>query len=151
MTSEKPIIVIKFLRGEGRKVVLAPLSVLREPGSYQPTVVDVLPEPEDDYNDENLGWGQSSQTDEFGRVGRSSSCASLLPLPGLEPVAGPLFHQLAPEASGHEFVRPIGSSEAEAGRKERNKSGRNRNRDQKRRRQHMTSDTSGNRKNVRKK
>ncbi len=144
MTSDKPIMVMKFLRGEGREIVLALLNILREPGSFQPTVVDVLAEAEDEYDDENLGWGQSLQTDEFGRVGRSSSRASLLPPPGLEPVAGPSSHHLAPEASGHEFVRTIGSSKAEAGRRERNKSGRNRNRDRKRRRQHMTSDTSGN-------
>jgi hypothetical protein len=54
-TCDKPIIVMKFVRGEGREIVLAPLSVLREHDCYRPTVVDVQQDDEDDNESDNLG------------------------------------------------------------------------------------------------
>jgi hypothetical protein len=135
---------MKFLRGEGREIVLAPLSVLRDHSSYRPTVVDVQQDDEDGNESDNMGWGQSSQPDDFGRVGRSSSQASMRPPPGLEPVVGEAHHLAIVSPPRHEFVRPIGMSNAEWAKKERTRQARSRQRDRKRRRINQASDTSGN-------
>jgi hypothetical protein len=111
--SDKPVIVIKFTRGECREIMLAPLFLLREEPNLQPTVLDALAESGDEYDPENLGWGQSPRTDLFGRVGRTLSQALLGPPPGLEE-PGP-FLQQGPAASLHApgFVQPLSSADGD--------------------------------------
>ena len=138
--NEKPVIVIKFTRGDGREIVLAPLSLLREEPNLQPTVLDALAESGDEYDPENLGWGHSSRTDSFGRVGRSGSQASVGPPPGLEE-PGPSSRQgPAPSSQRSNFIWPLGGADGDG--RGRARSGRQRQRDRKRRREQLDSQSS---------